>query len=159
MKIGSDNARDITTEFLDRSGLAFVNGDFEAFRECIALPYELETFQGKRTVDSEDELKSVFDAILMHHRKTGVTQMARNVLEAVHRDENTILATFETRLLNGTILTQAPYPVFAIIIHDGESWKTNCMTFAIEDSPDHNSLLMGQSPEGTPAPQKNARTN
>jgi len=145
MKSSSDSARAITTELLNRSGRAFVNGDFDAFLSCISLPYRLETFDGKRLVETEDQLRDVFEAVRMHHRKTSVTEMNRHVVEALFRDQDTILATFETRLLHKNILTQAPYPVFAVIVRENGAWKTNNMTVAVEDSAAHNALLMGRN--------------
>lgn len=146
MQRASDSAHNITADLLERSGEAFLSGDLDTFASCIALPWELETFEGKRQIESEVDLGFLFNALQTHHRKYGVTQIARNVVEAVFKDDLTILATFETRLLNGNLLTQKPYPVFAVIIRTDTGWKTKSMTFAIEDQPEHNALLMGTAP-------------
>lgn len=143
MQQGSDTAHIITRDLLDRSGEAFITGDFGLFRDCIALPYVVETFEGKRTIQNAFELLKLFEAVRTHHLKTGVTHMARHVIVADFRTEDTIVATFETRLVNGTILTQDPYPTFAIIVRYDAGWRTNKMTFAIEDRPSHNAALMG----------------
>lgn len=136
------SAGNVVADLLEKSGQAFLTDDFDAFHACIMLPYHVETFEGKRVVTTEAELRDLFLAVRAHHRKTSVTDMARNVVEAVYKDDDTVLATFETRLLNGNTLTQAPYPVFTLVRRDSETWKAQQMTFAIEDSPDHNALLM-----------------
>lgn len=136
------DAEQIVQHLLEKSGHAFLSDDFSAFFDCIVLPYHVETFEGSRCVTTEKELRDLFLGICAHHRKTNVTDMARHVVEAVFKDEETVLATFETRLLNGNTLTQAPYPVFIVVKRSGEAWKAAQMTFAIEDSPDHNAVLM-----------------
>ena len=136
------SAREITQYLLDKTGRAFLTGDFDAFQSSIALPYKLETFDGQSQVKTVEELHKLFQAVRAHHRNTNVTDMARHVVEAVFKDENTLVATYETRLLNGTRLTQEPYPAFAVVIREDGQWKAKNMSFAIEDSPEHNALLM-----------------
>ena len=138
-----ESADEVVTDLLEKSGQAFLTDDFDAFHACIQLPYHLETFEGMRIVSSDAELRDLFLAVRAHPRKTNVTDMARHVVEAVYKDDDTVVATFETRLLNGNTLTQAPYPVFVVVRRDDMGWEAQQMTFAIEDSPDHNALLMG----------------
>lgn len=94
-------------------------------------------------------MRDLFGAVRTHHQNTNVTDMDRHVLEAQQRDSDTITATFETRLMNGTTLTQEPYPVFAIIKKTNNGWKAQSMTFAIEDSPEHNAHLISVGEEAS----------
>lgn len=144
------SARVIISLLLDKSEQAFLKDDFGAFRDTMCIPCDVETFFGTRRIHDETELRELFHAVRAHHMKTNVTDMARHVVEAVFKDDNTIVATIETRLLNGNNLTQAPYPVFMVVCREGETWRVQHLTFAIEDQPDHNAVLMGTAIKKTP---------
>ena len=149
MEIPIKTARDVTEYLLRRTEAAFHSGDFDEFKDSLTLPYHLETFKGRRTLNTTEKLRDLFDAVRAHHRRTGVTDMDRYVLEASFQDDKTIVATFETRLLNGTVLTQKPYPVLSVMKFDGGAWRAHSMTFAIDDNEDHNAALMGEGDRNT----------
>ena len=135
-------AREVTEDLLARSQTAFLTDDFSEFADCMGLPYRIETFDGHRLLDTRDQLQDLFLAVRAHHRKTGVTDMDRHVVEAEFQDPATIATTFETRLLNGNVLTQKPYPVFSIIKLINGKWQVTNMSFAIDDNDDHNAALL-----------------
>lgn len=146
--------RDIVSALLHKSGQAFLNDDFDALHACILLPYHVETFEGTRLISTAQELRELFQGVRAHQLKTNVTDMDRHVVEAVFSGDDTVLTTFETRLLNGTQLTQAPYPVFMVVKRDQGTWKAQQMTFAIEDRPDHNEILLSVGEKDKPPPHK-----
>ncbi len=142
MQDSFSSARQVSEHLLKRTERAFLTDDVGEFKECLVLPYSIETFDGRRVLETPSELQELFYAIRTHHRKTGVTAIVRHVVEAAFKDPETIEATFETRLLNGTVLTQKPYPVFSVLKCIEGEWRARSMTFAIDDSPDHNAALM-----------------
>lgn len=127
---------------MDRSTQALLQDDFPTFRSFFSLPYEIETFKGRRFLESEDDLKGVFEALQAHYRNAGVTDIVQSVVEAMFKDDTTVVSTHETRLLNKTVLTQKPYAVFSVFRNDGTGWRAQSMTFAIEDNLGHNKALM-----------------
>lgn len=138
------SAQQVSEYLLKRTEQAFLTDDFAEFEACLTLPYTIETFEGRRVLNTSEELRSLFAAVRGHHRKNGVTAMARHVIEAAFKDPETVEATFETRLLNGTVLTQKPYPVFSVLKYIDGEWRASSMTFAIGDSPSHNAALLDQ---------------
>ncbi len=142
MQQNLSTAREVSEALLERSRRALIENDFEAFLQCFALPAELETFEGRRWLKTDEHVRTLFDAIRYHHRKTGVTDAVQHVVEAVFKDPETVVATHETRLLSNNVLTQKPYPVFSLLVDGAQGWKVKSMTFAIEDQPDHNKALM-----------------
>ena len=135
-------AKDLSNAVLERLGHAFTSEDFDLFKSCVVLPLTVETFDGTRVIDSDTALQALYCAIQLHHRNTGVTDMVCHCIESEFKDPNTVVSTFETRLLNGTTMTQNPFPVFSVLTRSGGNWKLSSMTYAICDRPDHNFLLL-----------------
>lgn len=142
MKQTITTAREVSEFLLERTGTALLQDNFEAFLECVSLPQTIETFEGQRRVTSPDELAQVFRAVRAYHRKTGVTDIVRHCVEAAFKDPHTIVATHETRLVSGAVMTQSPYPGFSVLKFDGTAWRIVSMSYAIEDRDDHNDTLM-----------------
>ncbi|WP_227271729.1 hypothetical protein [Roseobacter weihaiensis] len=102
----------------------------------------METFDGHRTINTVEELRQVFQAVLAHYDRCGVTDMARHCVEARFKDANTVAATHETRLISRNVITQAPFAVFSILKFNGECWQVSHSSYAIGDRADHNSALL-----------------
>ena len=141
------SARDVSEHLLERTGRAIMAGDFAGFAACFALPQEIDTFVGPRKIETLEELEATFKDVGRHYRSLGVTQLVRHCVDARFRDEDTVESTHETRLLNGDILAQAPFPVFSILKRTDEGWKIASGQYAIADAPAHNAALNGTQPE------------
>lgn len=136
-------AKDVSENLLDRTGKALMSGDFDLFASCFVLPHVIETFQGRRTVETVDDLKKVFDGVTAYFRQKNVTELARHCVEAEFRDDDTIVATHMSRVVSGARLVQKPYPVLSVLRKIGENWIISDSMYAIEDQPAHAKALSG----------------
>ena len=136
-------ARDIAAELLERSGRALETGDADLFATCFTIPKEMETFEGRRVLNSLEELEAAFREVCAYYAKAGVTSMVRHIVDAEFRNPSTIVSTHEARLLAGDQLIQQPYAVMSIIVADGDEWRIRHSQYAIIDSTDHNTALTG----------------
>ncbi len=138
------SAKDVSEYLLDRTGTALMTGDFDLFAACFSLPQQMETFEGRRRIETRDELKTVFDGVRSYFRQRNVTQLARHCIEATYRDPDTIVTTHMSRVVSGTSLVQKPYPVMSLLCRgDDGIWKVSDSMYAIEDEPRHARALSG----------------
>lgn len=119
-----------------------MTGDFDAMAPCFALPQEMDTFAGRRMVETLADLRTIFDAVHRHFQRSGVTDIVRHCVHAAWTGPDTIEAMHETRLLAGTLLVQTPFPVLTHFRRTDGVWRIEASRYAIPDSPEHNAALM-----------------
>lgn len=135
-------ARAIAENLLHRSGTALLGSDFDSFAACFEFPNDVETFNQRKTVETAQELRVIFDNVLLHFRRTGVTSMERHVLEAHRRDPDTVSCTHISHLLNGPNLLQRPYPVFSLLNRGQDGiWRITYGTYGISQEPETEKAL------------------
>ena len=137
-----ETAREVSEHLLERTGQAMISGDKNAFLSCFSLPQEIQTFEGSRLITTEADLLQVFRAVRTHYEKIGITEMVRHCVEAAFSDPHTVIATHETRLVRGNVITQKPFPVLSVLRFDQSGWRIASSSYAIEDRNDHNAALM-----------------
>lgn len=136
-------AREVSEHLLEATGTALMCGDFDSFQQHFLLPQELQTFEGMRVLKHVDDLKSAFEAVRSFYHRTGVTDIARHCIEAAFKDEQTIEAVHETRLLSGHVLCKMPFATLSTLrLVDGH-WMVNGTSYAIAEPPGLNSALLG----------------
>lgn len=127
-----------------------MTGDFEAMRACLVLPYEVETFEGRLRVETEADLRSMFEHMQLYYRATGVTALARRCLEAEFRDANTISGLFETRLIHfGNRLERPPFATFVEIRRIAGDWKVARGQYLLDDTRHGRALIYDPSAGGS----------
>lgn len=124
------------------TGRALMAGDFAAFSACFAVPLELDTFDGRRLIETREDLRATFEAVCGHYRQTGVTELVRHCQEATAAGPDTILALHQTRLVAGAQLVQQPYPALTQFRRVQGRWYIVAIRYAITDSPRHNAALL-----------------
>ena len=116
-------ARDICEASLTDTKHALLQNDFNLMAACFEMPLNIDTFEGTRTVRNRLEFSKLFDDARRYYQSIGVTEISRSCVEAAFKDEKTVVATHETRLLNGTRTLVDPYPVMAEMKWDKRGWK------------------------------------
>lgn len=135
----------ISQDLLDRSGRAYLSGDFDAFADCFALPHTVSTFESVRVIPDTAALLDVFHAMRRFFESRQVTDIVRPCILADFTDPDTIRATHETRLLAGSMLVQRPSVALSTIKRFGESWRVVDGQYAIPDSTAQVAALMAGS--------------
>ena len=136
-------ASDVSEMLLARTGDAMLIGDFDTFCTCFSLPYEIETVQGFRSIDTRQDLYDTFQTVHALFTKLQVSIMARHCVSASFRSDSEVAATHETRLINRSgILVQDPFPAFSILKKSTDDhWKIASTSYVIVDSDDLNRAL------------------
>ncbi|MEO9650933.1 MAG: hypothetical protein ABJ360_23920 [Roseobacter sp.] len=142
MRHTTETAHEISQRVLDATGHALLCGDVKSFVTFFNLPMEIQTYEGQTLIQTVDGIRKVYQSVRNHYQKIGVTDMVRHCVAASHLDSKTILTTHETRLLNGVVMVQKPFPAMSTLRLEGIHWRITSTSYAIEDCDDHNLALM-----------------
>jgi len=109
--------------FLDKTGTSILNGDFQTYASCFHLPQRVETFDGLKLLETENDLKSVYESVHNWLLKMGATDFSRHILAAEFRGEDVLGVAYETRIMRDTELLADPYPNYGRIARIDGTWK------------------------------------
>ena len=159
-------AHHIASELLEKTGNAMRDGDFDAFMHHFALPFVMETFDGKHLMQTRAELERVFDAVRGFHAENNVTDIVRESIAAEFVDHRTIASTHVAQMLTkDNILFGRPYPAYSLIRRIGDIWRIQFCQYAVEEPHRLNEVLgveKEKAPRVTTAPnssrEKRVRT-
>lgn len=143
MELETENdAEELADELLYKTGRGLVEGNYDLFRPCFALPYLIETVCGRQLLETEAAFRATFDSVRRHHKESGVTDIARIIVSADFLDDVTIGSTHATSLLqaDGTVFRK-PYPTYSVIRRIEGNWQIVSSIYAILDSAKHNRAL------------------
>lgn len=138
-----ETAKDIAEHLLRKTGEALVTGNFEQFRACFQLPQLMDTFASRRHLETASDLHDVFDHVRGHFQSIGVTSLNRRCVEAVFRDEDTVVTTHESRLVTHGQNLHEPYFALGTIQRFDGVWKITFSQYAIAGSDEHSMAMMG----------------
>lgn len=136
-------AREIAEDLLARTGHGLITGDFSVFCECFSLPTEMETYEGRRVIETKAEMEAVFNDVRAYYQKVGTTEMERFIVDAEFRNPTSIVSTHQSRLVSEAGLAQQPFDVLSVINLIDGAWRIRHSQYAIVDSKDHNTALTG----------------
>lgn len=120
-----------------------MSGDFDAIKRAFELPALFGTFEGETSIDTPQSLAERFESVRAHHRSMRVTELLREIIDCDWQDDDTIHATYRSRLMSGNILVQAPFNTLARLKKINGEWKCTSMLVAIPDSDEHVEAFLG----------------
>ncbi|MEP4195572.1 MAG: hypothetical protein ABJL99_08050 [Aliishimia sp.] len=129
-----DTASSIAEALLKRTGDALISGDFDAFVPWFTMPFTLETFSGKRVVDTDADFLEIFNSVFRTYQKFGVTRLERRVIEAEMQSDDLIWSTHESRGMYGTQIMHDSSVVFTIIKRVAGVWLIADCQYAVSNT-------------------------
>lgn len=133
----------IAEQLLNLTGEALLSRDFTAFKIHFALPLRLETVEGHRVLETDEEFWEVFDAVLTHMDETEVEDIVRTVIHAEFVDPHTISSVHIcSEIHSGGELRRPAYPVHSTLVRDGDNWRIVACLYVILDKKKHNRALV-----------------
>ena len=118
-----------------------LNRTFDDFVDAFTLPTIVETFEGRRALETAQDVREAFDGVCAHYQALGATDLVRHVVAAQFDGEDTIRATHECRVLCGTQLAQTPFAVYSKIVRDGGDWKIAESIYILDGAPKYTRAL------------------
>lgn len=144
MRDASVSAREVAEELLACTGRCMLNGDFEGFAKYFRLPVAMETFDGKHTLETIEELKITFFGAYEFYTRHDVKDLYRNCVDAHFRDVDTIVSTHESRVISHGVLIMPPFAAFSVIRRFVEGWRIVKCSYAVNEADDLNRALLAQ---------------
>ena len=123
-------AEELVRQFLDKTGTSILNGDFATYAACFHLPQRVETFDGRKLLETESDLKAMHQSVHEWLVNMGATDLARDLLVAEFRGDDLIVGAYETRIMRGTELLADPYPNYGTLARIDGVWKIVDGTYA-----------------------------
>ena len=118
----ADLAKQIYQDLLDRIGASYWENDFAAFSRMIHVPHQISSFGPVVPIDTQEDLRSVFDGIRNYFERASVTLYDRNCVAARFKENGSICGMHETRILSGSQIIEPPYPVKSLLREIDGAW-------------------------------------
>lgn len=139
-----DGALAICNQMLLRTRLALFGGDRETWLAAFSLPFTMETFADTRELTSKQHLIDLYDDLTKQLQLNSITDMDRRTIACDFRAPDLIHTTYETRLIQGTILVST-YVGYGHIRYIHGGWQITDNSFAATENVPHASALSGRA--------------
>jgi hypothetical protein len=143
----SPTAEDVSNHLLAVTGRAIMTGDERLFVDCFLLPQDIETYEGRRRIETVEVLAATFRRVTQHFQLSGVTDLVRHCTQARYAAPDQVEAIHVARLMSGVRLLRAPYYCLSILQLTPAGWKIAHSQYAIPDAPAHMRALLGPDPD------------
>jgi hypothetical protein len=114
---------EVLQAFLDEVGRATIQGDWDAYRAGIALPFELTTAAACLRIDTEADLRLGFDQFVGMLRGLHVTDYVRLVRWAREAGPAKIEGEYDNHLIAGGHRAVPPFRSAMTIVEGGGRWR------------------------------------
>jgi hypothetical protein len=109
--------------------------NFDLFRPCFHLPHKLSTFDGSFILETDDDLREIFDEVVASLRANGATRYERISTSAKRVSPTRIAATHESYVYRGQTLLGEPAVALSTIDWIDGKWAVSAGQYAV--STDH----------------------
>ncbi|MEM7384604.1 MAG: hypothetical protein AAF514_06630 [Verrucomicrobiota bacterium] len=142
-------AEEIADEILFLTGKAIREGHFEHFRVHFLLPQLIETLSGSKLLQTENDIRDIFDGVQSQMLKNKVVDIVRTIHSADFIDTDTIGSTHISSMIraDGTPLSPA-YPTYSILKRVSGEWKIASSRVVILSGNKMDDVLIDPSPGG-----------
>ncbi|GAB5448136.1 hypothetical protein [Gymnodinialimonas sp.] len=155
MTLSDDLAFKIYQSLLDATGDAVNLQDFNRYQPFFQVPSVLETFEGRKSMDTPEALKLAFDKVQQGLQEIGATRMLRTCSVAQFDGPETIRGVHDTRLVDaeGRVI-EAYCGMSTLRLHEGH-WRIALSQFVEETVSLPSKTLRGfdQGPNSATAAQ------
>ncbi len=134
-------AEQIVEDLLFATGRA-LREDHKDVGKLFQVPQIMETVNGKRIVNSEDDVRDVFAGVRKYFAANKVTDVVRTVISAEFLTPELVGSSHVSQLMReGGEPFRTPYPVYTVTRWFEGAWRISASVIAIVDCADHVSAL------------------
>lgn len=137
----SRDAQRIYQCLLDEIGDAITQKNFNKYRDFFQLPHRLETFDSTVIIETDADLRMMFDIACQRLESGDVKELIRNCTIAAFSDPKTIQGSHETRLIDQNHRIQDSYTALSTLRLEGGAWRVANSQYA-EPNPSLPSLFV-----------------
>jgi hypothetical protein len=136
-------AADIARSLLTITERALFDDNFSAFLAVTALPFEVETYDGKLVLRTEGELEGAFRSVVDSNAALNITGYQRDLVSAQFTAADEVKYAYVTRVLSGAMLAESAYPNIAMARSTGGVWKIALAQHAKQNAPEYQQIFGG----------------
>lgn len=126
-------AQDISQMLLEKTGKALLEGDFDTFEQCFALPHVIDTPDRKTTLKTRDALRMMFFRVVEDYRDRNITDIIRFCEVAEFRSPHKVEATHISHMMAGSQRVIDPFPGFSVIELIEGRWQLTSTQYAVDN--------------------------
>lgn len=142
MPIDNHKAYLVSTELLEQTADAMLSGDFARFAARITFPYTLDTQTSQQVCQNMDDLRLVFFDVCRYLRQKNINLINRNCIAAGYQGPDTIVATYDTRLISNGVMTEDPFPCLMYLTEGtDEVWRVRQSSYPSSEGSAYRSVL------------------
>lgn len=127
-------APQILQTYLDEVSAAVMRGDWPAYRDSVALPFQLVTHTASLQIATEEDLRQGFETFSEALRIRRVTDYVRLVEGAERLDDALVTGRYITHLMAGTVRVMPPFRSQITLRLDDGRWRAASITNALANS-------------------------
>lgn len=119
---------------IEATGAAMRDGDFDKFMHHFALPFVMETHDGKILLNTSHEMEAHFNGVYAFRAENGIVDSFRENVSAEFVEPKTIALIHVSHLLlkDGSVFDR-PYPTYSVIRQVDGRWLTHYSQYAVGD--------------------------
>jgi hypothetical protein len=118
-----DDPLKVSDHVLEVTRDAYWNRDFPAFAERFFLPQTVGKFEGERCLETENDLRSLYDASCAYFESNGILDLKRRTTSALFQSKTCVQATFVSQhVLRGHVLSKETV-VHGTLCRIGGLWR------------------------------------
>ncbi len=129
-------ALEVADGFVYTTGRAVLHGDYDRFRPCFWLPYQIEINNDRQLIETEQDMRHMFDQVRELYKKNEVEDLIRTVIEASFLERDAIGLTFVSKLITREPDKIKPFPIFSVLRRHEGVWTIRSSLYAfVDDAP------------------------
>ena len=124
----------ILQSYLDEVAQAVLSGDWETYRDGVALPCAVVSHNESKVVETENDLRAGYDSFRATLLGQKVTDYIRPVEDASFLDRDLISGSYLTHILAGGHRILAPFKSIMVLRLVGNRWRAASVTNGLANS-------------------------
>ena len=126
-----ETAYEIGYALLDKTKRAYFEDDFALFASAFMLPHEHVTLQGWAVLETEEDLRVLFERMRAEFQRLKVDDIVRPLVSAEFVTPFKILATAESHIFSGKKRVAEPFAVQSTLLRCGMDWRIATANYCV----------------------------
>ena len=118
-------------DLLEKTRDSLLAEDFDTFAECFFLPHLHVTVEGVAVLETEEDLRCIFDRVVSNYRRMGVDEIIRPLVASEFIDAHHIDSTAVSYIYARRKLINTPYPVRSELILSDGRWQIAAANYGV----------------------------
>jgi hypothetical protein len=126
-----ETAYEIGYALLNKTKRAYFEDDFTLFASAFLLPHEHVTLQGWAVLETEEDLRMLFERMKAEFQRLEVDDIVRPLVSAEFVTPFNILATAESHIYSRGKRVAEPYAVQSTLMRCGNEWRIATANYCV----------------------------